>query len=904
MPRSRAFPPALFLAALAALAAAPAHAGLPAVSVHDARVAEGDTGTSNLVFDVEADGPPRRLQITYAVSDLTASAASGDYSAAGGMVTLTPEPARLIEHFGAQKFLIPTGIALAPNGDLLAVDGPGSKVHRFSSTGVLLRSTSVDSPVKVAVSAASEVYVLSLHGRVRVYNATGKLVRSFGDTTTVDVASDIAVDASGSVYVSDAVTNRIQKYTSAGSPVREWSTTPQGELVTDPPLGVAVDAQGFVYVAKSQSGRILKFAADGTLVATWTDTHGFCAGGGLHLDDAGNLLIADLHTSRVVVLDPQGAFLSEWMVDDGPIQNPTEFSATGVTSDHDGNVYVTIRQSATIGHYRWDRASGSIVVPVMGDTTPEPEETLQVQLVPNANATLAQPTAVGTIVNDDPQLGPNLVTNGQFESGLGGWGGTSGATLSLSLAGIEGNAARVLGTTSLVFGLNDSPNLVPFTSTGARYLYSAWVRSSSAGTAHLTVREYLGSVLQSTTNSSTITFDGSWQSVSVLVHPHAVGSSLDFQVMGQFSVAGQSFLIDNVAVQLLGADVPPVVVAPSEASGSWAREIDVDVTAHDPEGEPIDSLTADLSGLPGATFTVSADHSHGTLHWTPGFGAARDDPYPVTFTAHNAATSSATTLIHVSPDLVLNPSFEQNLTGWSGHSGATLTRVPVGRTGGYAARLTLPASGWAGLNDTPNWGVSSGHGRLAVFGAWVRSDTSHAGVRMQVREYQSGLLLATSTSVDGPLYSNKLTPEWHRVMLEHTCVGSGNSDLDLTIDVPSSLGATFDVDDVSIVSDGGQWTLDAPDAKPSVALTGRVLPNPARGLPMLELSLPAAGPLRIELYDIAGRRRAVVADESRAEAGLRRFALRAPEGLLTPGIYWYRASTASGTAHGRFVVIE
>jgi hypothetical protein len=48
----------------------------------------------------------------------------------------------------------------------------------------------------------------------------------------------------------------------------------------------------------------------------------------------------------------------------------------------------------------------------------------------------------------------------------------------------------------------------------------------------------------------------------------------------------------------------------------------------------------------------------------------------------------------------------------------------------------------------------------------------------------------------------------------------------------------------------------------------------------------------------------VVADESRAEAGLSRFALRSPDGLLTPGIYWYRATTASGTAHGRFVVID
>ena len=569
-----------------------------------------------------------------------------------------------------------------------------------------------------------------------------------------------------------------------------------------------------------------------------------------------------------------------------------------------GGGYVTIRQSGTIGHYRWDRASGSIVVPVMGDTTPEPDETLQVQLVPNANATLLQPTAVGTIVNDDPQLGPNLVANGQFESGLGGWVGYSGGTLSLSLAGMEGNAAKVVGTTSLAFGLNDSPNLVPFTSTGARYRYSAWVRSSGAGTAHVTVREYLGSVLQSTTNSATITFNGSWQSLSALVDPHAMGSSLDFQIVGQFSVTGQSFLIDDVAVQLLGADVPPVVQAAADAYGSWARDIAVDVTARDPEGEPIDSLTANLSGLPGATFTVSPDHTHGTLHWTPGFDAVSDNAYAVTFTAHNAATSSVTTQIHVGSDLVLNPSFEENLTGWSGHSGATLTRVPGGRSGGYAARLTLPASGWAGLNDAPNWGVSSGHDRVAVLGAWVRSDTSHAGVRMQVREYQGGLLLATSTSVDGPLYSNRLTPQWHRVMLEHTCAGSGNSELDLTIDVPSSLGATFDVDDVSIVSNGGEWTLDAPPAQPTVALIGRVLPNPARGLAVLELSLPVAGPLRIELYDIAGRRRAVVADESRAEAGLSRFALRSPDGLLTPGIYWYRATTASGTAHGRFVVID
>ena len=901
MPRSRALPPALLLAALAA---APARAALPSVSVQDAHVVEGNAGTSNLVFQVVANGPPRRLTLSYSLSDLTASAASGDYSPAGGVVSLTPEPARLIEQWGEHNFYIPTGIALAPNGDLLAVDGPSSRLNRFSSSGSLLQSIRVDDdPQGVAVNSTNQVYVLGFHGRVREYDATGKQLRSFGDTTQVETASDIAVDAAGNLYVSDVVSNRIQKYSSTGSLIGGWSTATTGEPANDGPLGLAVDAQGSVYVAKAQSGRILKFAANGSLVATWTDTKGFCPGGDLSVDDAGNLLIADLHTARVVVLDPQGAFLTEWTLDSGPMQNPTEFGTTGVVSDHDGNVYVATRHSGTIAHYRWDRASGTIVVPVTGDATYEPNETLQLQLAPTPNATLVDATAVGTIVNDDFQLGPNLATNGQFESGLAGWGSYASATLQLTLTGVGGsNAVSAAGTSALTFGINDAPNIVSSTTSGARYLYSASVRSQAAGTGSLRVREYLGGVLQSTTSSAPVAFDGTWQRLSVLVGAHSAGASLDFQVIGGFTAAGKSFLVDDVAVQVLGADVPPVVEAEADAYGSWAREIVVDVSTHDPEGEPIAALDTDLTGLPGATFTVSADHTHGTLRWTPGFAAVRDEPYAVTFTAHNASIGSATTRIHVGPNLVLNPSFESDLAGWSSHLGAIPTRVPGGRNDGYAVRLTLPTATWAGLSDTPNWGVSSGPGQLAVFGAWVRSDADRDGVRMQVREYQNGVLLATSTSADGPLYTTKLTPEWRRIMVVHHCVAQG-SELDLTIDVPGVLGATFDVDDVSIIDGGALWTLDAPEAHP-VAPAARVLPNPARGLAMLELSLPAPGPLRIELYDIAGRRRAVVADEAHADAGVARFALRAPDGALAPGIYWYRASTSSVTLLGRFIVLE
>jgi hypothetical protein len=341
----------------------------------------------------------------------------------------------------------------------------------------------------------------------------------------------------------------------------------------------------------------------------------------------------------------------------------------------------------------------------------------------------------------------------------------------------------------------------------------------------------------------------------------------------------------------------------ADVYGSWARDVVVEVSALDPEGEPLDSLKANLAGLPGASFSVSSDRTHGTLRWHPGFEDIRDDPYVVLFTAGNAMTGTNSTKIHIGPNMVLNPSFETSLDGWNGHVGAALARVPGGRRDGYAARLTLPVAEWAGLRDSPNWAVFAGDRRIAVCGAWVRSSTNGGAIRMQVREYQGGLQIAESTSQPGPLYSSDLTPQWHRIMVMHRCVATGPSELDLAIDAPGVIGATFDVDEVSVVGSDGDWTLDAPTTA-SISLSARVFPNPARGLATLELSLPAAGNLRIELYDLAGRRRAVIADEARADAGVRRFALRAAEGPLAPGIYWYRASAGSASRSGRFVVLE
>jgi len=90
-----------------------------------------------------------------------------------------------------------------------------------------------------------------------------------------------------------------------------------------------------------------------------------------------------------------------------------------------------------------------------------------------------------------------------------------------------------------------------------------------------------------------------------------------------------------------------------------------------------------------ARISASADLLLGALcllRWRPRFEDVRDEPHLVTFTARNGGLTSASTRITVRPDLVLNPSFEVNESGWAGHLGATLARVAGGRRSGSLCR--------------------------------------------------------------------------------------------------------------------------------------------------------------------------------------------------------------------------
>jgi PKD repeat protein len=106
----------------------------------------------------------------------------------------------------------------------------------------------------------------------------------------------------------------------------------------------------------------------------------------------------------------------------------------------------------------------------------------------------------------------------------------------------------------------------------------------------------------------------------------------------------QGTVIDSFVI----GDRPPVVTAPATVSGNAGVPLTVSVTASDPDGNPITSLTA--SNLPsGASFSAAGDNLSGTMSWTP--SGAQGGTYNVTFTASNALSGSASTIITItSPD--------------------------------------------------------------------------------------------------------------------------------------------------------------------------------------------------------------------------------------------------------------
>jgi len=188
----------------------------------------------------------------------------------------------------------------------------------------------------VACLAGSSVRAQLPPQFVREWGQFGTATGSFNEPYAVAVAPD------GSVYVSDTVNYRIQKFDADGNFLLTWGSfgTLPGQF--QDPVGLTVDDAGNVWVAEFTGDRVQKFSATGTLLDWWgttgTDPGQFRTADDICVDGNGDVFVADKNNHRVQKFTNDGTFIRQWGgfgTGNGQFKFPV-----GVKCDAADNVYV------------------------------------------------------------------------------------------------------------------------------------------------------------------------------------------------------------------------------------------------------------------------------------------------------------------------------------------------------------------------------------------------------------------------------------------------------------------------------------------------------------------------------------------------------------------------------------
>ncbi|MGH2688599.1 MAG: PKD domain-containing protein, partial [Actinomycetota bacterium] len=257
---------------------------------------------------------------------------------------------------------------------------------------------------------------------------------------------------------------------------------------------------------------------------------------------------------------------------------------------------------------------------------------------------------------------------------------------------------------------------------------------------------------------------------------------------------------------------PVAGMAPLATTASAAGSVDPDGSIVSYRFDFGDGVTAGPQASPGAGHTYAA----GT--WTASVQVTDDE-------GGVGTASASVTVSSLMPNLVGNPSFETNTSGWAAYSSSTIARVAGGYQGSWALEVRGPSStALFGVNDSPNWVASApAVGTRYRISAWVRSAAGRGQVQLRIREYK-GSSQVGPTTLSAPV---TLSASWQEVAMDYVTAGSAST-LDLQVlDTPAASSERFLLDNVwiSIVPPPNQapnGVIDQPTGPVTVTAGGSV----------------------------------------------------------------------------------
>jgi len=308
-----------------------------------------------------------------------------------------------------------TSLAFDESGKVTEMRTPGYAKVNYAYEGGELAEMAVEDPATASLPPGALEKTPSPPVYVDTVGSSGSGEGQF------EYPEGVALGPEGDIYVSDAFTNRIERFDGAGEYVGQFGEYGSGDGQLNYPRGIATDSEGDVWVVDGSNRRVEEFSPGGEYLGQFGETG---SGEGqfgkgvryLAIDAAGDVWVVDTQHNRVEEFSPGGEYLGQFGETgsgNGQLEHPE-----GIAVDPGGDLWVIdngndrVEKFSASGEYLdqfGGYGSGEGQVDYPQDVVIDPEGNLWV--TDGGNARVEEFSSEGRFVN---QFGASGSGEGQF----------------------------------------------------------------------------------------------------------------------------------------------------------------------------------------------------------------------------------------------------------------------------------------------------------------------------------------------------------------------------------------------------------------------------------------------------------------------------------------------------------